>query len=85
MKRYVIYDSDRVWTKVYKTFNEAYAVVIAKVNSLNQDYIESPYYNYTLSLPSSMNDYNIHDTEDLTLVATINDEINVFIQMIDVD
>ena len=85
MKRYIIYDGIRVWTKVYKTFNEAYEVVIAKVNSLNQEYLESSYHNHFLSLPSSISDYNINDTDDVTLVATINDEMNVFIQMIDVD
>ena len=85
MKLYVIYDDYTVWTKVYRTFTEAYAVVIAKVNSLNEEYVDSSHYNDHTPFPSSMNDYNIHDINDGILVATINDELSVFIQMIDVD
>ena len=85
MKLYIIYDDYTVWKKVYKTFTEAYAVVVAKVNSLNEEYADSSHYNDHTSFPSSMTDYNIYDVNDGAHVATINDELSVFIQMIDVD
>ena len=84
MKLYIIYDDYTVWKKVYKTFTEAYAVVIAKVNSLNEEYADSSQYN-DIPFPSSMTDYNIYDVNDGAHVATINDELSVFIQIIDVD
>jgi hypothetical protein len=85
MKRYVIYDSDMVWSKAYKTFDEACAVVIAKVNSLNAEYIGSSHYDMMQPLPSSMTNYDMSEVNNGILVATINDEMNIFIQMIDVD
>jgi len=83
-KIYIIYDTNKIWSIAYISFELALLDVQRKVNQINEEYMKTDQFELTPMLPASMeDDYDKSNAQNGVIVANIYDyDIMIYIKYV---
>ncbi len=83
-KIYIIYDTNRIWSIAYISFELALLDVQKKVHQINEQYMKTDQFELNPILPASMeDDFDKSKANNGVIVANINDyEILIYIKYV---
>jgi hypothetical protein len=83
-KIYIIYDTNRIWSIAYISFELALLDVQRKVHQINEQYMKTDQFELNPILPASMeDDFDKSKANNGVIVANINDyEILIYIKYV---
>ena len=83
-KIYIIYDTDKIWSIAYISFELALLDVQKKVNQINEQYMKTDQFELNPILPATMeDDYDKSNAQNGVIVANLNDyDIMIYIKYV---